>query len=368
MKKKLLILIDTMKPMKDGVSMFLENTLELLSKKYEITIIAPRFSDETYENARLITFPMYKLTGGDYGNPKVNRKVLKEEVRKCDIILSHESVSPFSSSFYALHYAKKFNKPFFTYIHSVDFELFTEVIKLPKMIKIIEKSLLQIYARWFLPRETATIISFPTIKKLLKNIKVGGKFETVPIGITDIFYPGESKYSFNDKVVIGYVGRLSREKGLDVLLETFLKLKKNNENIQLLIIGDGTMRNIFDNQTDVNVTGFIDHKETAEYYRAIDIFVLPSLTEANSLSTLEALKSGVCCVNSDVGAIHDYIKNGYNGFFYYTKEELIKILDKLIKDENLRKTIGKNASESVKKLTWENTVNLLIDVFEKYQS
>jgi len=367
MKKKLLIFMDTMKPMKDGVSMFLENTLHLLVKNYEVTIIAPKYSDETYENAKLITFPMFKLIGVAYGAPKVNRKIIKEEVKKCDVIISHESVSPFSSSFYGLFYARKFNKPFFTYIHSVDFELFTEVFKLPNIIKLFEKTFLQIYARWFLSRETATIVSFPTIEKMLKKIKVKGKFETVPIGITDIFYPGNSKFDFNDKIVLGYVGRISREKGIDFLLEIFLKLKNKYENIQLVIVGGGPMIDYFKNKKDVKVTGFVSHEETADYYRAFDIFVLPSLTEANSLSTLEALKSGVCCVNSDVGAIHDYIKNGYNGFFYYSKDEFISILENLIQNEKLRKDIGRNASESVKHLTWENTVNNLINVFEKYK-
>ena len=205
--------------------MFLENTLPLLVEKYEVTIIAPKYSDETYENARLITFPMINFIGVEYGAPKVNRKVIKREVKNCDIIISHESVSPFASSFFGLYYAKKFNKPFFTYIHSVDFELFTEVFKLPIIVKKIEMSLLQIYARWFLKRETATIVSFPTIEKMLKKIKVKGRFETVPIGITDIFYPGESKIDFNGKIVLGYVGRISREKGLDLLLDIFLKLK-----------------------------------------------------------------------------------------------------------------------------------------------
>ena len=41
-------------------------------------------------------------------------------------------------------------------------------------------------------------------------------------------------------------------------------------------------------------------------------------------------------------------------------------IGKLIKDEKLRKTTGKNASDSVKEYTWENTVNRLIKVFEKY--
>jgi glycosyltransferase involved in cell wall biosynthesis len=367
MKKKLLIFIDTMKPMKDGVSMFLENTLQLLVKDYEVTIIAPRYSDETYENAKLITFPLYKSIGTDYGFSKINRRIIKKEVKKCDLIFNHESLSPFQSSFFGLLYAKKYKKPFFTYVHSVDFELFTEVIKLPYIIKKVEKLFLRIYAKWFLSRETVTIVSFPTIEKILRKIKVKGKFETVTIGISDIFHPGKSRFSIKDKTVIGYVGRISREKGLDVLLEVFLKLNKKFENIYLLIVGDGPLRYIFSNKENAKVTGFISHEDTSEYFRAIDIFVLPSLTEANSLSTLEALKSGACCVNTDVGAIRDYIKNGFNGFFYYSKDELYNLLEKLINDKNLRKKISKNASESVKDYTWENTAFKLKKVFEKYK-
>ncbi|KYK23103.1 hypothetical protein AYK24_01430 [Thermoplasmatales archaeon SG8-52-4] len=367
MKKKLLIFIDTMKPMKDGVSMFLENTLQLLVNDYEVTIIAPRYSDEIYENAKLITFPLYKSIGTDYGFSKYNRRIIKNEVKKCDIIFNHESLSPFASSFFGLLYARKYNKPFFTYVHSVDFELYTELIKIPVIVKKVEKLFLRIYARWFLSRETATIVSFPTIEKILRYIKVRGKFETVTIGISDIFHPGQSKFSYKDKTVIGYVGRISREKGLDVLLDTFLKLNKKYENLYLLIVGDGPLKDIFSGKKNVKVTGFISHEETSEYFRAIDIFVLPSLTEANSLSTLEALKSGVCCVNTDVGAIKDYIKNGSNGFFYYTKDELYNLLEKLIKDKKLRKKIGKNASESVRDFTWENTVKNLKKVFEKYK-
>ena len=365
MKKKLLIFIDTMKPMVDGVSMFLDNTLEGLSKNYEITIIAPHYSDEIYENARLITFPVRKISGIDYGIPKIKRKIIREEVKKCDLIFNHESLSPANASFYGLRYANKFDKPFFTYIHSIDFELITEIFNLPSFFKGLERTVLQIYARWFLKRETSTMVSFPTIEKILRKIKVKDKYEIVPIGISDIFKPGISPYSFNDKIVIGYVGRISREKGLDLLLEIFLELQEKYDNLMLLIVGDGPLREKFEDKKNVKLTGFISQNEVADYYRAMDIFVLPSITEANSLSTLEALKSGVCCVNTDVGAIKDYLKHGYNGFFYYEKSELKEILEKLIKDEKLRKTMGENAAKSVSQYTWENTVNCLFRVFEK---
>ena len=187
----------------------------------------------------------------------------------------------------------------------------------------------------------------------------------MPIGISNIFKPGYSPYSNPEKIVIGFVGRISREKGLDVLLEIFLDLQKKYDNLMLLIVGDGPLRERFEGKKDVILTGFVSQKEVADYYRALDIFVLPSITEANSLSTLEALKSGVCCVNSKVGAIQDYLKDGVNGIFYYDKKELMSILEKLIEDEELRKGIGENAAKSVKEYTWGNTINCILKVFEK---
>ena len=241
MKKNLLIFIDTLKPKIDGVSMFLENTLEGLTNTYNVTIIAPRYSNEKYENAKLITFPVYEIPGADYGITRVKRKIIKEEVKKCYFILNHESLSPGNISFYGLRYANKFKKPFFTYIHSIDFELITELFHLP-FLKKLEKKFLQVYARWFLSRETATLVSFPTIEIILRKIKVVGRYEIVPIGISDIFKPGKSNFSFQDKIVIGFVGRISREKGLDVLLNIFLQLQKKFDNLILLIVGDGPLR------------------------------------------------------------------------------------------------------------------------------
>lgn len=367
MKKKLLILIDTMKPMIDGVSIFLDNTLPYLVKKYEVTIIASGYSDENYKDAKLITFPIFLFSTTGYGPSKINRKIIKREVKKCDFIFNHESVSPFSASFFALKYARKYKKPFFTYVHSIDWELFPETVKIPQFIRKKVKSTLKIFVGWYLRiHNNIVLVSFLTIKDMLKKIRVSGRFETVPIGIPNYFKPGKSKFSFGDKIVIGYAGRLSREKGLEILLNVFLKLNSKFDNLFLLIVGDGPDRWIFDNKENIKVTGFISQGEVAEYLRAMDIFVLPSFTEANSISTLEAIRSGVCCVTRDVGAIRDYLKNGYNGFLFDKDSELLDILEKLIKDEKLRKKIGSNAGKSVSDYTWENTANGLIKVFEKY--
>jgi len=364
MKKNLLILVDTIRPMIDGVSTFIHETVGYLSEKYNVTIIAPDYGEINYPNIKIIKYPVIKLSFIAYGQPRINKKVLKKEIKKADIILNHESFNPLYPSFYAIRYAKKYNKPFFTYVHSIDWELTTEAVKIPKIIKKISLLFLKLYGRWFLNKNTAVIVSFPTIKSILKKNKVKVKIERDTIGISDIFKPGISKFSIKYKIVIGYVGRISIEKGLDFLYKIFLKLTSKYKNIFLLIVGDGPARYIFKKNDDIKITGFVSQKEVAEYFKAMDIFVLPSVTEANSLSTLEAMKSGVCCVTSDVGAIKDYLKNEIDGYIFSNREKLIDILELLIKNEKLRKNMGKNARKSVITYTWKNTVKNLIDILE----
>ena len=198
MKREVLILIDSLKPMVDGVSIFLDNILPYLVKKYDVTIIAPDYGEVIYENVRLIKFPVYKFGRGEYGLSKIDRKIIKNEVKKCDFIFNHESVSPFSASFFALRYAKK---SFFTYVHSIDWELLTETFSIPWPLKKIEKSLLKIYGRWFLSRCSAILVSSETIENILKRNKISGKFEVVPVGISDDFKPGKSTFSFKGKII-----------------------------------------------------------------------------------------------------------------------------------------------------------------------
>jgi len=366
MKKKLLILMDTIKPMVDGVSIFLDNILPHLSERYEITIIAPDYGLCDYKDVKLIQFPIRKSIFVDYGFPKIDRKIVRKEVKNCDVVFNNESVFPISSSFFAIKYAKKYRKPFFTYVHSIDWELLVEAVYIPFFIKMMEKPLLKIYSKLFFSNCSGIVVPFKNIENIFKKNHINGRFEIIPVGISDIFKPGPSTFDSKDHVVIGYVGRVSIEKGLKLLLKTFLKLKAKYHNLFLLIVGDGPDKRIFDAQKDVKVTSFISQLEVADCLRAMDVFVLPSITETSSISTLEAMKSGLCCVTRNVGCIGDYLKHGFNGYFFDTDDELLDILEDLIKDEKLRKKIGMKGRKSVENYTWNNTANCLIEVFERY--
>lgn len=122
-----------------------------------------------------------------------------------------------------------------------------------------------------------------------------------------------------DGLTIGVVCALRPEKGLFTLLEAFAKVRRG----QLLIVGSGP--ELGDLEARARALGLGDAcrfqpavANTAEWLRAIDIFVLPSLSEALSNSLLEAMGCGCCPIASDVGGNPELVQDGVTGLLFPT--------------------------------------------------
>lgn len=107
-----------------------------------------------------------------------------------------------------------------------------------------------------------------------------------------------------DKFVVGHVGRLSYQKNHKFLFEILLELYKRNQNVVLLLIGEGEMRAELERTvTDLGLSGLVRflgmRKDTNELYQAMDVFVFPSLYEGFGLVGVEAQTAGLPCVVSD---------------------------------------------------------------------
>lgn len=137
--------------------------------------------------------------------------------------------------------------------------------------------------------------------------------------------------------VVGYVGRLSPEKGCENLLEAIIKMKKYN--LQFLIIGSGDLRDYMENKIYENeMSGkveFIDwvpHDVLPKYLNKLKLLVLPSYTEGLPNILIESMACGTPVIATPVGAIPDIIKDKYNGFIIkdnspnLIKEALIEII------------------------------------------
>src|SRR5579864_2856505 len=120
------------------------------------------------------------------------------------------------------------------------------------------------------------------------------------------------------RFVIGAVGRLSREKGFDILIQSVDQLLKDGFDVELLIVGEGDDRPRIETQISelgrtprVHLLGY--RSDTREIYEAMDVFALSSLSEGLPNVLLEAMALEVPVVATRVGGIPKIIQNDVNG-------------------------------------------------------
>ena len=147
--------------------------------------------------------------------------------------------------------------------------------------------------------------------------------------------------------VIGVVSALRPEKGLSTLLEAFARVRPLRTAMKLAIIGDGAMRQPL--ETEARSLGILDDcifapatTEVARWLHAIDIFVLPSLSEALSNALMEAMACGCCAIASTAGGNPELIRDGETGLLFQPGDApaLDSALQRLIEDEPLRQRLA----------------------------
>jgi glycosyltransferase involved in cell wall biosynthesis len=118
---------------------------------------------------------------------------------------------------------------------------------------------------------------------------------------------------------VGYVGRLSEEKGVHYLIEAATILKEKDKHFKVIVIGDGPKRKELENlakekglEGEIIFTGF--QSDVEEWFPVFDAFVLPSLTEGTPMALLEAMSAGIPPIASAVGGIPKVVESGVNGF------------------------------------------------------
>ncbi len=150
----------------------------------------------------------------------------------------------------------------------------------------------------------------------LRHIRtfLGDHATELPIGLdTNLFQPGPSQVrqhlGWSDtEWVIGYVGRLAYIKGVDLLADAFKQLRVSIPNARLLMIGageeQGKLREALKEELArgfARIEADVPHERLGDWYRAMDVFVMPSRYENYSNAVLEALACGVPFLGSNVG-------------------------------------------------------------------
>lgn len=164
-----------------------------------------------------------------------------------------------------------------------------------------------------------------------------------------------------DEVGALYVGRISREKNLDLLAAAFRRLLSRGIKVRPLFVGDGPYAPMMKELLPEGIFMGSLHGETlATAYASADFFVFPSTTDTFGNVVIEAQASGLPVIVSDVGGPKDLVRHEQEGLITKALDLdcLTKAMHRLIQEKELRTTWGKSAREHVAERNWSRAAQL----------
>jgi glycosyltransferase involved in cell wall biosynthesis len=179
------------------------------------------------------------------------------------------------------------------------------------------------------------------------------------------------KHGWDDRLVIGSVGRLDAAKGYEYLLRALPEVFNRYEDIVVRIAGSGELlEQLRDMAAQLGLGDRVEFlgftANVKDFLESIDIYVQPSLCEALPMAILEASAVGVPVVASDVGGVAECIVDGETGYVVPPRdpEALGNAIAKLVFDPSLRIRMGKAASRLIReRFRDDQMVNATQDVY-----
>jgi len=358
---------DTFSPQINGVT----NTLKKLIKYYkekniEYKIFAPRYDNEKNDSKaeRFYSLKFFLYPECRLAVPNIFK--ISQSLSEFKPTIIH-NMTEFNIGVAGMRYGKKNNIPTVSN-YTTNFSQYTEYYNL----KFLKEPTWE-YMRWFHNQNDITLCPSKEVEKLLNNNEIK-RTSIFSRGIdSKTFSPKyrneelRRKLGVENKIVFLYVGRVAYEKDMDILNESYRKIKSKYDNTALIITGNGNyMDTCKENFPDDTIfTGFKSGSELSEIYASSDIFVCPSSTETFGNVVLEAMASGLPVIGADAGGIRETIKDGYNGLRFEAKnaKDLEENMDKLMNNNYLRKYIIKNGLKFARSKTWDKIFDGLYDIY-----
>lgn len=366
---RIAIFTDTFFPQINGVT----NTLGKMTEYFErngidYKIFAPKYDEEVnYSAERFYSLKFFLYPDCRIAFPnifKISQTLL--EFRPDLIHLMTE----FNMGITGLRYGKKNNIPIISN-YSTNFSQYTDYYKLDFL-----KQSIWDYLKWFHNQSSLTLCPSFESQKILKQNDIGNT-EIFSRGIdTAKFHPSNrdenlrKELGVEEKIVFLNVGRVSYEKDLDLLIESYGRLKlKYGKRISLIITGEGPYLNKCKAALpdDTIFTGFKTGQELSKIYASSDIFVCPSSTETFGNVILEAMASGLPVIGADAGGVKETIMHNRNGLKFEARNsvDLENAMIELIEDPSLRERLRDMGIRSAGERSWHRIMGGLVGLYER---
>lgn len=367
-KIKFTLVTETFKPEINGVAMTLGKIVDYLtSQHHQVEVIRPKQSNlDTPANSKHlqeyllpgISIPLYRQL--KLGFPAKNKLIHLWQKNRPDIVhIATEGPLGWS----ALQAAKALNIPTISSFHT-NFHQYSQHYGLGLLTLPIKA-----YLRYF---HNATLATLAPTQKLARELSQQGYLNVsiMARGVDTIqFNPQKKSASLRQDwdaspqdLVVLYVGRLAKEKNLELVILAFAQIQLKKPSAKLVFVGEGPLQESLAKRCPEAIfAGSHRGEALAEYYASSDIFLFPSITETFGNVVPEALASGLAVVAYDYAAAAQLIQHKKNGMLATFNHEATFISHSMevAINGNLRNLCKMQASNSVQHLDWASVSQIL---------
>ncbi|MCQ2078691.1 MAG: glycosyltransferase [archaeon] len=246
-------------------------------------------------------------------------------------------------------------------------------IKLPKEVLV---KLASIYLRQMLKRPNAVAVPTPSTGRELTEV-IGAKprrLDVIPTGIdTDHFTRSDAgpeirrRYGIEGKRVMIFVGRLSFEKNVDLVIRS---LKLMDDDVVLMVVGQGPVMEDLKAVAEsegvsdrVIFTGYVFDQALVDHYSCADAFVSASVFETQGFTVQEAMSCGLPVACGNGRAFTDFIVDGENGYLFNLSER--ECADAMRKALDAPPEVLKRSMETAQYYGLKPTTERLVHLYEE---
>ncbi len=367
-------------PSKGGMETSVINLSKGLEKAgHEVFIFAPEYPNYKDKEKNIFRYKSIRFNYGGYFYviPIPFGSKMKEIVKelKLDILHSHQ---PYSLGSEAMKFSKELDVPLvFTY--HIKYEDYSHYI--PLVPNSISKKYIRKVTVGYSNKCDVVISPSTAIKKLLEDHGIKTLVKIIPSGINIDNFANDTgkkkkireKYQIKqDEIVLITACRLTKEKNLEFLVNSFAKIAQKEKNVKFMIVGDGAVKKDLEKMAEefgikdrIIFTGLVDRTSIVSLYQASDIFVFASLTETQGLVAVEAMAAGNPVIAVRASGIEDIVKDGEDGSLTsVSEEEFSKSVLKIVRDNDLRLKMSANAKANSRKFEIVPWVDKVVELYK----
>lgn len=303
---------------RDGANQALNRLVSyLLEQGAAVRVYSPTVAQPAFEPAGdLVSIPSVAIPNRpEYRAPVMLSPSVKRDLKEFAPNIVHIS-SPDIAGHSATRWAKKHDVPMLASVHT-RFETYPRYYNMAWLEPLLEAALRRFYRRC-----DAIVAPSDSMAQLLREQRMSYDVGIWSRGVDrDIFHPSKRDSAWrrthgisDDDQVIGFVGRLVMEKGLDVFSDTIDRLVRRKVSHKVLIVGEGPARQWFASRLPNAVfAGFQGGQDLGRAVASMDMLFNPSVTETFGNVTLEAMACGLPVVAAEATGSQSLVANGESG-------------------------------------------------------